>query len=44
MPLIENDQNHIGTDDMGNRSKLEQKITKLETAIDAIQKEMDIKI
>lgn len=44
MPLIENDQNNVVSEEVGNRSKLEQKVSKLETAIDAIQKEMDIKI
>lgn len=44
MPLIENDYNHKGEQDISWKSKMQQKVAKLETAVDAIEKALEIKL
>ena len=40
LPLINNENNHEIDPEVGWRTKMEQKVGKLETAIDAIDKQM----
>lgn len=44
MPLIENDYNHKPDEDFSWRTKIEQKVAKLETTVDAIEKTLEIKL
>ena len=44
MPLIENEENSHNVEEYNGRRKLEQKVGKLETEVDAIEKEMEIRI
>ena len=44
LPLINNENNHEIDPEVGWRTKMEQKVGKLETAIDAIDKQMQIKL
>ncbi len=46
MPLIEdrNENGYKNEEDIGWRTKMEQKVTKLETAVDALQKALEIKL
>lgn len=44
MPLIGNENHHGGDEEVGWRNKMEQKVAKMQTAVDAIQKQLQIKM